>query len=104
MSIRRSLLQGISASGTSASRGGLTDIENAKNLANRTFKFYNKDQSGYLDDYEIGSMISDVYADLKKDFNPSSKDIEHYIKSHDQDKDGRLSLKDLEELFFKYLV
>lgn len=103
-SIRRSLLQGINTTTSNTTRGGLTDTENAKNLAKRLFEYYNKDQSGHIADYEIGAMISDVYRAIGKEYNPSNEDIKQYIETVDCDKDGKVTIKDLEQMLIKYLV
>lgn len=103
-SIRRSLLQGINNTASNTTRGGLTDTDNAKNLAKRLFEYYNKDQSGHIEDYEISAMISDVYRAIGKEYNPTSEDINQYIDTVDHDKDGKVTIKDLEQMLIKYLV
>lgn len=77
-------------------QGGLTDTENARSLARRMFKLYNKDLSGDIEDYEVSSMISDVYKAIGKDYNPTKTDIDQYIKTVDFDGDGKVSVEDLE--------
>jgi len=101
--IRKSLFQGTEMT-SSTKQGGLTDTENAKNLARRMFKLYNKDLSGTIDDFEIGPMISDVYRAIGKEYNPTQEDIHQYIQTVDFDKDGKVSVQDLEQLLIKYLV
>lgn len=79
-------------------------MENAKNLAKRLFEYYNKDQSGDIEDYEISAMISDVYRAIGKDYTPTNDDIQQYIETVDHDKDGKITLGDLEQMLIKYLV
>lgn len=102
--IRKSLLSGLGNLNPNATKGGLTDEDNARALAKRLFEFYNKDQTGVIADYEISSMMSDVYKSIGKQFNPSAEDIQQYIKVVDGDKDGRVTLRDLENLLVRYLV
>ena len=79
-------------------------MENAKNLAKRLFEYYNKDQSGDIMDYEISAMISDVYRAIGKDYTPTDEDIKQYVETVDHDKDGKVTLRDLEQMLIKYLV
>ena len=102
-SIRQSLLQGINSSGTN-SQGGLTDEDNATNLAKRMFEYYNKDHSEFIDNYEISSMIKDVYSAIGVQFEPTEEDINQYIKTIDHDGDGQINMEDLEAMLNKYLV
>lgn len=78
--IRKSLLSGLGNQNPNATKGRLTDEENAKGLARRLFEFYNKDQSGVIADYELGAMMSDVYKSIGRQFNPTSEDIQGYTK------------------------
>lgn len=102
--IRKSLLSGLGTMNPNATRGGLTDEENARSLAKRLFEFYNKDQTGQIADYEISSMISDVYKAIGKQYTPTEEDIKSYTKVVDADKDGKITLRDVESLLVKYLV
>lgn len=101
---RKSLLSGLGSTNPIASRGGLTDPETARALAKRLFEFYNKDQSGVIPDYEIANMMTDVYKSMGKQFSPTSEDIKGYVSVVDSDRDGRITLKDLEDLMIRYLV
>ena len=79
-------------------------MDNAKNLAKRLFEYYNKDQSGDIEDYEISAMMSDVYRAIGKNFTPTDEDIKQYIQVVDHDQDGKVTLRDLEQMLIKYLV
>lgn len=102
--IRKSLLSSLNTMSASSVRGGLTTEDNAKSLAKRMFDGYNKDQHELLSDYELSAMISDVYKAIGKTYNPTPEDIQQYGKVLDTDKDGKVTLKDLENLMIKYLV
>lgn len=102
--IRKSLLSNLNTMSASSTRGGLTTEENAKSLAKRMFDGYNKDHTEQLDDYELGSMISDVYRAIGKQYTPTSEDIQQYANVLDTDKDGKITLRDFESLLIKYLV
>ena len=95
--VRKSLLSGLGNVNPIATRGGLTDQETAKSLAKRLFEFYNKDQSGVIADYE-------VYKSMGKSYSPSTEDIKGFSSVVDSDRDGRITLRDLEALMTKYLV
>ena len=102
--IRKSLLLSLNTMSTSSMKGGLTSEENAKSLAKRMFDGYNKDHSDHLEDFELSVMISDVYKAIGKQYNPTPEDIQQYAKVLDIDKDGRVTLRDFENLMLKYLV
>ena len=46
----------------------------------------------------------DAYRAMNKGFNPSRADVETYGRILDRDQDGKITLKDIEELAVKYLV
>ena len=46
----------------------------------------------------------DAYRAMNKGFNPSRADVETYGRILDRDQDGKITLKDIEELAIKYLV
>lgn len=102
--IRKSLLSGLTTMNSTAIRGGLTDEENARSLAKRLFEGYNKDQSDHIADYELSSMMSEVYKSIGKEFTPTNEDIQQYSKVLDTDKDGKVTQRDIERLLVKYLV
>lgn len=102
--IRKSLLSGLSTLNSTSVRGGLTDEENAKSLAKRLFEGYNKDQSEEIADYELSSMMTEVYKAIGKEFTPTADDVQQYSKVLDMDKDGKVSQRDIEKLLIKYLV
>ena len=82
----------------------LTDIEGAKALARRIFELYDKDRSGVIENYEIGSMMVDAYRSINKIFTPSKYDVDTYVKVLDRNNDGKVTLQDVEQLVIKYLV
>ena len=102
--IRKSLLANLGNYNPNATRGNLTDEKNIPSLSKNLFEFYNKDQANHIADYEIASMISDVYKCMGREYKPTAEDIKQYTKVVDADKDGKISQKDLEALLKKYLV
>ena len=78
--------------------GGITDYDGAKEIARKVFSLYDKDHDGILDISELPPMMSDAYRAMNKSFSPSRTDSESYFRLLDRDGDGRITLKDLEEL------
>ena len=83
---------------------GLTDREGAKNVARRILDTYDRDRNGVIDSIEVVPMIVDAYKSFNRVFSPSRADIESYIKVLDRNGDGKVTLKDLEDLCSKYLT
>lgn len=77
---------------------GLTDIEGAKAIARRLFDTYDRDRDGNINGVETVPMIVDVYKAFNRSFTPSKGDIDAYGKVMDRNRDGRVSLQDLEDL------
>jgi hypothetical protein len=48
-------------------------------------------------------MISDAYYSVNRNFIPNEEDVHDYLRIHDRDKDGRLTLADLERSCIQYL-
>ena len=47
-------------------------------------------------------MISDSYYSINKNYVPSDQDVHDYLKTHDRDMDGRVTLGDLERIAIQY--
>ena len=79
------------------------DIESAKNIARRLFETYDTNKTGVIESQECRSMISDAYSTVNRNFAPTEEDVHDYLKIHDRDKDGKLTLQDLERSCINYL-
>ncbi|EGR28586.1 hypothetical protein IMG5_172600 [Ichthyophthirius multifiliis] len=84
--------------------GGITDIQGAKQVAKSIFELYDKNGSGEITSSEIFGMMKDAYKDMGKGFNPTKADTDTYFDVLDNNKDGKITLQDLEDLAIKYLV
>lgn len=58
---------------------GLTDIQGAKEVADRLRQMYDRNQDGRIDRVEVVPMIVDAYRSFNRHFNPSNADIESYL-------------------------
>lgn len=81
----------------------LTNQEGARALARKIFDIYDKDKSGVIEAYEIGSMMVDAYKSINKMFTPSKYDVETLVKVLDRDNDGKVTLADVEALVIKLM-
>ncbi len=79
-------------------------LENAKIIAEEIFTMYDKNHSGVIERKEIDSMMKDAYGSINKSFSPSIADIDSYIDVLDADKDGKITLEDLESHVIRFLV
>ena len=93
-----------SGAGQKVSFGGLTDLEGAKAVARRLFDTYDRDRDQSINNVEVVPMIVDSYRAFNRNFTPSKGDIDAYFKVLDRNKDGRVTLQDIETLCIKYLV
>lgn len=96
--------QNTNTSNTVLINSGLTDYDGAKNVARRIIDTYDRDRNGFIDSIEVVPMIVDAYKSFNRVFSPSRADIESYLKVLDRNGDGRIDLKDLEDLCNKYLT
>ena len=80
------------------------DIEYAKIVAKRIFEMYDQNKNRVLEDFEVDPIMRDIYRSMKSNYNPSNKDINEYSKIMDCDKDGTVTLADVEALCIKYLT
>ena len=79
------------------------DIESAKSIAKRIFETYDVNRQGVIGQGEARSMISDAYYSVNKNFIPHDSDVHEYLKIQDRDKDGKLTLADIERSCIQYL-
>ena len=74
----------------------LSDIENPRNIAQTIFSHYNPTNSGSLTKGQLAQMMRDTYKNIDGAFQPSEKDLESYMKLMDRNKDGQVTLPDVE--------
>ena len=79
------------------------DLESAKLVARKLFQTYDTGNAGEIDSKGARCMISDSYYSINKNYVPSDTDVHDYLKIHDRDHDGRVTLGDLERCAIQYL-
>lgn len=79
------------------------DRDSAKHIAKMLFQTYDQNKSGAIESYEIKTMIGDAYSMLGKTSSVTNAEAETYLQIHDKDRDGNLSLNDLEDICINYL-
>ena len=79
------------------------DLESAKLVARKLFQTYDTGNAGEIDSKGARCMISDSYYSINKNYVPSDTDVHDYLKCHDRDHDGRVTLGDLERCAIQYL-
>ena len=84
--------------------GGICDISEAKQSASELLRKYDLNRNDLIDPPEVSAMLSDAYLAINKGFKASEGDVESYHRALDQNRDGRVTLEDLEALAIKYLV
>jgi Ca2+-binding EF-hand superfamily protein len=87
-----------------SAKPALMSVEGAKAVARRIMETYDRDNNGNIDNLEVVPMIVDAYKSFNRTFSPSRTDIDSYVKVLDKNGDGRVTIKDLEELCIRYLV
>jgi len=55
-------------------------------------------KTGYLNSNDIHLLLTDIYRIINKSFIPGRKDVDEYIGILDRDRDGRLSVADVESM------
>ena len=75
--------------------------QKALDIAFRLFRTYDSNRSGAIEGTEALSMLNDTMRNLTT-VKPTIGDAESFIRTHDVDRDGKLTLKDLEKLAKKY--
>lgn len=82
----------------------LCDREMARDIAAKLFGLYDRDGSGTIEKHEMGTIIDDAYKTINKSAKFNGEDIEVLAEVMDRDKDGRVTLNDMERLVSKYLL
>ncbi len=79
------------------------DVASARFVAKELFDTYDKNRSGAIESSEAKSMIIDAYTNINKLFIPKEHEVQSFLDLHDTDRDGRLTLQDMEQICMKYL-
>jgi Ca2+-binding EF-hand superfamily protein len=82
----------------------MTDEQGAKSIARRMMEQYDRNRDNTIDRTESVTMLVDTYRTFNKPVNPTSQDIDGFYKVLDRNRDGRITLQDLESLCIRYLV
>jgi len=78
-------------------------IETAKRIAYKLFNSFDVNKSGAIESQEASSMIKHAYQSLNKNYVPNDEDCQDFIKTQDKDKDGKLTLIDIEKTCINFL-
>ena len=84
-------------------RANLFDEESASRIAKKIMDLYDTNRSGDIETGEAGKIISDVYSIFGQSYMPTESDAHGFVDANDADRDGRLTLKDIEDLCRKFL-
>ena len=52
--------------------GGCFEPEKCKEIAKKVMELYDGNKDGYIDQFEVGFMLSDAYRSMNKGFNPTA--------------------------------
>jgi len=79
------------------------DRESARRIAAKIFEIYDVNKTGYLSESSAKLMITDSYKLLGKNATVSNQESTNYLNIHDKNKDGKVTLHDMEEICINYL-
>lgn len=79
------------------------NMEVAKRIAKRIFDKFDLNKSGAIESAEAHSMIQHAYFSMNKNYTPNDQDCQDYIKTQDKDRDGKMTLSDIEKICIAYL-
>ena len=94
---------GVNSTPNSVLQCSSIDRDSAYYIARRLFETYDQNRSGVLEPQEAKTMIHDAYSILGKSTTVSNQDGATYLSIHDKNKDGRMTLADMEQVCIKYL-
>ena len=81
----------------------LTDEKHAEALARHFFQFYNKRNDEALDSFEIALIFIDIYKSIGREIKPTEEELRDFTRQLDHNRDGRVTLEDVEHMMKKYL-
>lgn len=79
------------------------NMDVAKRIAKRIFDKFDMNKSGAIESAEAHSMIQHAYFSINKNYVPNDQDCQDYIKTQDKDRDGKMTLSDIEKICIAYL-
>lgn len=82
----------------------LTNEKHAESLAGHFFQYYNKKNKDYLDSFDVAIVLIDIYRSIGKEFKPTEEDIREYMELLDHNKDGKVTIEDIEYMMKHYLA
>ena len=74
----------------------------ATEIATRLFSFYDKNQSGSIEQNEALDMLQGVNKNINVSNSWTPSDAFSFVKYHDADGDGKLTQKDIEAAVKRY--
>ncbi|CAD8131968.1 unnamed protein product [Paramecium pentaurelia] len=78
-------------------------VQDRLKVARRIFTQIDSDQSGFITETEVPSLLIETYKQMGMTIEPTKEDVELWMEMADQDKDGKVSLVDYEDLIIKGL-
>jgi len=101
--IRGALLGDLTKNTGSVIQSGLTDPENCGSLSKRLFDYYDGEKKGNLSCEELGSIITDVYKHIGRNYTVSEDEQKEILKLMDTTGKGYVDEEDMTNLMKKYL-
>ena len=82
---------------------GLDRPEDISTLAKVVLERYDKDRTGQLSYTDVSSIMIDMYRSFNKAFTPTKYDVDGFSRLLDNNKDGKIDLRDIEGCINRYL-
>jgi len=76
--------------------GSLEDVVVQLRLAYSIFEKYDVDRNGFIEQHEVIPILVDTYKIMGVKFSPTKNDVREYIEMMDTDKNGKISMDELE--------
>ncbi len=76
-------------------------IQEARSVAKYLFETFDRNKNSIIDLTAAREMEIEAYKRFNKSYNPSKEDVEAFHKVLDRDKNGVVTLSDIEELCIK---
>lgn len=57
-----------------------------------------------MDTFDVAIILIDIYRSIGKEFKPTEEDIKEYSEMLDFNKDGKVTLEDIENMMKYYLA
>lgn len=73
-------------------------------MALSIFEQYDTDKNGFIEKHEVIPILIDTYRIMGMDFRPTTSDIGDYIDMMDTDRNGKISMEELEIFLLKALM